>query len=58
MTNREAERLLRTAGFWLMRNGSKHAIWTNGASRHTVAHGRMSSGAFLTLKRQLRGLLH
>jgi predicted RNA binding protein YcfA (HicA-like mRNA interferase family) len=53
MTNREAERLLKEAGYWLLRNGAKHAIYTNGTHRHTIAHGKLSHGAFKHLLRIL-----
>ncbi len=53
MTNKEMERQLRYAGFRLVRNGSKHAIWSDGHTRITIAHGKMSTGAIRHTKRKL-----
>ncbi len=57
MTNKHIERLLREAGFWILRNGSKHAIWTNGPERITVAHGKMSPGAIKITERILKRIM-
>ena len=53
MTNKEAERKLRAAGFYLVRNGKKHAIWSDGKVKRTVAHGKMSFGAIRELNKLL-----
>lgn len=57
MTNKHIERLLKEAGFWILRNGNKHAIWTNGRERITVAHGKMSAGAIKIVERTLKRIM-
>lgn len=51
MTNKEVEREILAAGFSLVRNGSKHAIYCNGTKRITVGHGRLSNGAICKIKK-------
>lgn len=49
MKKREMEKLLKEAGFWKQKNGTRHEIWTNGKERIALSHGS-SNVAPCTLK--------
>jgi predicted RNA binding protein YcfA (HicA-like mRNA interferase family) len=53
MQNKEVERALHAKGFFLLRNGRKHALYSNGRKVMTVSHGRMSPGAYKKIMREL-----
>ena len=36
LKKRDLEKELKTIGWWLLRHGSKHDVWTNGSSEEDV----------------------
>jgi mRNA interferase HicA len=40
MKKRELERELKSLGWWMQRQGSKHEIWTNGSEEEAVPRHR------------------
>lgn len=54
MSRREAERKLRQAGYWKVRN-NKHNIWSNGTRTFQLHQGdRLSFGQARVIKSALR----
>lgn len=50
MNAREMERELKEAGFWLMKSGSKHHLWTNGKMIIPISYGGKGARSDHTLR--------
>lgn len=56
MNAREQRKLLKQAGFWFDRMGTRHDIWTNGKDTVPISYGagRMSPNVLWSFKSKMR----
>lgn len=55
MKRREMEKMLKEAGFWLKKVGSKHIVWTNGHDEISLSFGsKISPHTLASFKSKMR----
>lgn len=57
MRRKDLEKALRDLGWWFLRHGGKHDVWTDGERmeaipRHTEIHERLAKGILQRAKRK------